>query len=43
MPKVSECMHAVSVKLVIEYEVKSLTMDFDRISRKQIARLKKAK
>ena len=28
---------------VIEYEVKSLTLDFDKVVRKQIARLKKAK
>ena len=28
---------------LVEYEVKSLIMDFDKIARKQSARLKKAK
>jgi hypothetical protein len=28
---------------MIEYEVKSLTLDYDKIVRKQIARLKKGK
>ena len=29
--------------VTVEYEVKSLTMDFDKIVRKQIARMKKGK
>ena len=32
-----------SQSLFVEYEVKSLTIDFDKVVRKQIARLKKAK
>lgn len=28
---------------LLEYEIKSLTMDFDKVMRKQLARLKKGK
>ena len=40
MPKVSSKLLA---KWFLEYEIKALVTDFDKIARKQIARLKKAK